>query len=63
MPVHASELYSKNVLALLRTMFDRENNFSIDLEDEVLAGCILTHEGAVRHQPTRELMEKTGSPA
>jgi len=30
-----------------------------DLTDEILAGCCLTHDGEVRHPPTRALLEET----
>jgi NAD(P) transhydrogenase subunit alpha len=31
--------------------------FNIDWNDEVFAGAALTHAGAVRHEPTRKLIE------
>jgi NAD(P) transhydrogenase subunit alpha len=36
--------------------------FAPDFEDEVLAGCLLTRDGAVCHAPTAELVqEEVGS--
>ena len=60
-PVHASELYSKNVLALVRLMFTKDGSFAPNLEDEVLAGCLLTHAGEVVHVGTRKLLEEPES--
>ncbi|MEM7208952.1 MAG: NAD(P)(+) transhydrogenase (Re/Si-specific) subunit alpha [Pseudomonadota bacterium] len=54
-PVHASEMYAKNILNLLTSMIEDEE-FVINLEDEVVAGCLLTHKGSVTHAPTREAM-------
>lgn len=62
-PVHASELYSKNVLALVRLMFTKDGQFAPNLADEVLAGCLLTHAGEVTHPPTQKLLAESGSRA
>ncbi|MDP6538827.1 MAG: Re/Si-specific NAD(P)(+) transhydrogenase subunit alpha [Planctomycetota bacterium] len=53
-PRDASSLYAKNVLALLGLMYDGEGAFALDLEDDVLAGCLLTHGGAIVHPATLE---------
>ena len=57
MPVDASRLYAKNVVNLLMLMTS-EGRVVPDLDDEVVAGACLTHEGAVRHAPTAELLGK-----
>ena len=54
-PADASKLFSKNVLSLL-IPFLADGALSLDMEDEVIAGCSLTHEGEVRHAPTAELL-------
>jgi H+-translocating NAD(P) transhydrogenase subunit alpha len=53
---HASEMYAKNLLNLLTPAFS-EGQVAIDWEDEVFAGCVLTHDGQVRHGPTRDRIE------
>lgn len=58
-PLHASELYAKNVLNLVKLFVDKEGNMSTDFEDEVLAGCLLTHAGEVKHVPTAEALGLT----
>mgnify|MGYP002639442061 FL=1 len=60
MPVHASELYSKNVLNLVNLMID-EGNLVDKLEDECLAGCLLTHEGEVKHDRAKALFGTEGA--
>jgi NAD(P) transhydrogenase subunit alpha len=42
MPEHASELYARNVSALLELMLDKEGRFAPDLSDEVLAKSCVT---------------------
>ena len=47
MPVHASQLYSMNVFALLGLTVV-EGSVVVDLQDEVLDGCAVVHNGEVR---------------
>ncbi|MGI5501947.1 NAD(P) transhydrogenase subunit alpha [Lentzea sp. CA-135723] len=49
MPVHASKLYSRNVLNLLKLM-TADGVVAPDLGDEVLDGCCLTHDGQIRKE-------------
>ncbi|GLZ33903.1 NAD(P) transhydrogenase subunit alpha [Lentzea sp. NBRC 105346] len=49
MPVHASKLYARNVVNLLKLMMV-DGAVLVNLEDEVLAGCCLTHDGVVRRE-------------
>lgn len=57
--IHASEMYSKNLLNLLELMA-RDGQVTIDRNDEVIAGCLLTHEGQLVHESTaRQLATKT----
>ncbi len=55
-PQHASELYAKNVLALVKLLLDKEGGLAPDWTDEVLAGCRLTHAGEVHHAPTAQAL-------
>jgi NAD(P) transhydrogenase subunit alpha len=53
--IHASEMYTKNLLNLLELMLD-EDQLSIDREDEVIAGCLLTFGGELVHENTAKLL-------
>lgn len=55
-PADASRLYAKNVANLLLSMTDG-GEVRPDFDDEVVAGCCLTHAGEVRHGPTQELLD------
>ncbi|MFC6007136.1 Re/Si-specific NAD(P)(+) transhydrogenase subunit alpha [Angustibacter luteus] len=57
MPTDASRLYAKNLTNLLALMISAEGELVVDLDDEVLAGACVTRDGAVLHEPTRELLE------
>ncbi|PPK69174.1 Re/Si-specific NAD(P)(+) transhydrogenase subunit alpha [Actinokineospora auranticolor] len=44
MPEHASELYARNVQALLELLVDADGALSVDFTDEVVAGACVTKE-------------------
>lgn len=54
---HASELYAKNILNLVE-LIARDGALKIDLEDEVVAGTVLTHAGEIRNEAVRKIIEK-----
>ncbi|GAA1677425.1 Re/Si-specific NAD(P)(+) transhydrogenase subunit alpha [Fodinicola feengrottensis] len=60
MPVDASRLYGKNVTELLKLLV-KEEKLDINLDDEVVAGACLTHDGAIKHEPTRQQIEGADS--
>jgi NAD(P) transhydrogenase subunit alpha len=60
MPADASRLYAKNVANLLLLMTE-DGEVLPDFDDEVVAGSCLTHDGAVRHEPTAALLEGAAS--
>ena len=62
-PQHASELYAKNVLNLVKLFLDKEGNLAPDFEDEVLSGCRLTSEGEIHHGPTKEALGASNTPS
>lgn len=45
---HASELYAKNLLNLLELII-KDGTVSLDLDDAVIGGTLLTHAGEIRH--------------
>jgi NAD(P) transhydrogenase subunit alpha len=57
LPVHASQLYARNVADLLLLMADG-GVVRPDLSDEILAAACVMHGGEVRHGPTRALLEE-----
>ena len=65
MPGPASKLYAQNVVNILTLMTSKAEGdvangggvFAPDFEDEIVAGSCVTHDGAVRHEPTRNALE------
>ena len=56
LPVHASEMYAKNLYNFL-SLIVREGELNPDWDDEIVTASVLTHAGEIRHEPTRELVE------
>ena len=49
-PVNASSLYAKNLLAFLETMFDRkEKTLKINWDDEIMKGTLVARDGRIVH--------------
>lgn len=54
--VHASEMYSRNLLNMLQLLLV-EGELVLDWDDAIVSGCLLTHDGALYHAATAELLE------
>jgi NAD(P) transhydrogenase subunit alpha len=50
MAEHASQLYARNIQALLGLMIDDSGQLSLDFEDEVIAGACITRGGEIVHE-------------
>ena len=63
MPGPASKLYAQNVVNLVTLMTrpasdEEAGAFAPDFEDEIVAGCCVTHDRRIMHEPTREAIEE-----
>jgi NAD(P) transhydrogenase subunit alpha len=56
-PFDASTLFARNVHALLM-LFAKGGELKLDVNDEVIKGTLLTHDGKIVHGPTAELIAK-----
>ncbi len=54
---NSSEVYSKNLQALLEHI-STEGNVELKLEDEIVAGSLITHNGEVVHERTKEALKQ-----
>jgi H+-translocating NAD(P) transhydrogenase subunit alpha len=59
LPYNASEMYARNLLNFLRPALAK-GELAIDWNDEVFAQACLTHEGTIRHEPTRQRLAAMG---
>jgi NAD(P) transhydrogenase subunit alpha len=46
----ASSLYARNVLDFLKLIINKEGALHLDLEDDIVAACLMTHGGEVRRK-------------
>ena len=60
-PVHASQMYSKNIVTLLGELVDGDGNLTLDFENDVVGPATVTHDGAVRNERVRAALD--GAPA
>jgi NAD(P) transhydrogenase subunit alpha len=49
MPIHASQLFSANVTAVLK-LITAEGSVTLDLDDEIVAGSCVVHRGEIRNE-------------
>lgn len=57
----ASQMYANNLFNLVEDTWDTEaKTFVLDMENDILPGCVITHGGAVVHPTIKNLMEGEG---
>ena len=54
MPEHASQLYARNVLALLELLLDEHGELALDFDDEIVAGACVVRDGEIVNAAARE---------
>jgi NAD(P) transhydrogenase subunit alpha len=57
MPGPASSLLAQNIVNLLMLAAGEDGAWAPDFEDEIIAGACVTHQGEVRHEPTRDALD------
>jgi NAD(P) transhydrogenase subunit alpha len=56
MATDASQMYSNNLFNLLTEFWDaEEKQFKLDLEDDILKGCLITHDGSIINDNIKNL--------
>jgi NAD(P) transhydrogenase subunit alpha len=62
MPVHASQMYAKNIQNLLDLLI-KNGKLDPDFEDEIVKGTVITRGGAIVHEMTKQRVAEQDSPA
>jgi len=63
LPVHASQMYSRNITSFVLLML-KDGAITIDFQDDIVRDTCITYDGQVRHAQTRARLESTaGTPA
>jgi NAD(P) transhydrogenase subunit alpha len=53
--MNASQMYSSNLTNLLEHFWGKESKaFELRLEDEIMKGCLVVHEGELRSQMLKD---------
>lgn len=58
-PVHASQLYSRNITGFLKLLIDDKGELKIDLSDDVVGPTCVVHKGEVVNTRVSAALEKT----
>lgn len=56
-PVHASQLFTKNITTFVLNM-TKEGELALDMEDEIVASTLITDAGEIKHKGLLEFIEK-----
>ena len=54
-PYHASQMFSKNMEKLLNEIII-DNKIKFDMENDIIKGCLLTHEREIVHKMTKDII-------
>jgi NAD(P) transhydrogenase subunit alpha len=57
-PTHASLMLSKNLAKFLSDII-KEDQLLVDFENDITKGCVVTHEGNIVHEMTKNIIEGT----
>jgi NAD(P) transhydrogenase subunit alpha len=57
MPAHASQLYAKNLENFIGLIVSDEGELNLNFDDEVVAGACLTHEGEIKNERAKSVVE------
>jgi NAD(P) transhydrogenase subunit alpha len=57
MPEHASQLYARNVQALVELMLDDDGKLALDWDDAIIAGACIVRDGEIVHDRARAAVE------
>jgi H+-translocating NAD(P) transhydrogenase subunit alpha len=56
-PLHASQMYARNLSAFLALLIDKEGKLTLNFGDEIISGTCVTHEGGIPHERVRQVVE------
>ena len=56
-PVHASQMYSKNIVTLVGELVGEEGEISLDFENDVVGPATVTHGGEIVNERVKSALE------
>jgi NAD(P) transhydrogenase subunit alpha len=61
MPEHASQLFARNVLALLELFVGEDGTLHLDFDDEIVAGACIVRDGEIVHPGAKAAVQAAGA--
>jgi NAD(P) transhydrogenase subunit alpha len=58
MPSDASKMFGKNVINLLKLMVDKSGGLQLNFDDEIIAGCCITHQNEIINQRVKSTINQ-----
>jgi NAD(P) transhydrogenase subunit alpha len=58
MPEHSSQLFARNVLALLELLVAEDGTLKLDFDDEIIAGACVVRDGEIVNPGAKAAVEK-----
>lgn len=58
MPGDASKMFGKNVLSLLVLLIQKDTGLVLNLDDDIVAGCCITHDGQIINARVKDFYQK-----
>ncbi|MCM0590604.1 MAG: Re/Si-specific NAD(P)(+) transhydrogenase subunit alpha [Gloeotrichia echinulata IR180] len=56
MPVHASQLYAKNLTSLMQLLINKDKALQVNFGDDIVDAATITHAGEIRNQRVKEAL-------
>jgi NAD(P) transhydrogenase subunit alpha len=63
MPEHSSQLFARNVFALLELLVGEDGALNLDFDDEIVAGACIVRDGEIVHAAAKATVEKASGAA
>ena len=60
MPLDASKMYGKNICNFLHLIINEEGKISLNFEDEVVKGALVSDNGFLSDESTNDVISGTG---
>ncbi|MEO8892760.1 MAG: NAD(P)(+) transhydrogenase (Re/Si-specific) subunit alpha, partial [Coleofasciculaceae cyanobacterium] len=60
MPVHASQMYAKNISTLLQYLI-KDGELQLNFEDDIIGSTCVTHGGEIRNQRVKDALAQIGA--
>jgi NAD(P) transhydrogenase subunit alpha len=60
MPEHSSQLFARNVLALLELLIGDDGKLDLDFDDEIVAGACVVRDGEIVNAGAKATVDAAG---